>query len=128
MTEVYHFLRLLFVKLGEQHCPDCGDSVEPQTLDAVVASVMRRYRGKGVQVFAPLVVARKGYYTDLAKWAAGRGFSHLRVDGEMLATGSWPRLSRFHEHNIDLPIGEIKATPATESELRTLASTRCRLR
>ena len=52
----------------------------------------------------PLVVARKGYYTDLAKWAAGKGYTHLRVDGEFLPTGNWPRLSRFQEHNIELPV------------------------
>jgi len=42
----------------------------------------------------PLVVARKGYYTDLAKWAAGKGHAELRVDGERLPTARWPRLVR----------------------------------
>ena len=120
MTEVYHFLRLLFVKLGTQYCPDCDVSVEPQTPAAILAKVFRRYKGKKVEVFAPLIVARKGYYTDLAKWAAGRSFSHLRVDGELLPTASWPRLSRFHEHNIDLPVGDLTVDPSEEQTLRTL--------
>src|SRR3546814_12191743 len=49
-------------------------------------------------LLAPLVVARKGYYTDLAQWAAGKGYTHLRVDGAFLPTAKWPRLSRFKEH------------------------------
>ena len=120
LTEVYHFLRLLFMKLGVQHCPDCDVSVEPQTPAAILAKVLRRYRGKQIEVLAPLVVARKGYYTDLAKWAAGRSFTHLRVDGDVLPTANWPRLSRFHEHNIDLPVGQLKVEPRNEEALRVL--------
>ncbi len=122
MTEIYHFLRLLFVKLGTQHCPDCDLPIEPQTLDAIAARMMQRYRGRGVQLLAPLVVARKGYYTDLAKWAAGKGFARLRVDGEMLPTDAWPRLDRFREHDIDLPVGELSLGPREEPRLRELLS------
>ena len=56
---------------------------------------------------APLVVARKGYYTELAKWANKRGYKQLRVDGEMLTTYQWPRLNRFKEHTIELPVAQI---------------------
>ena len=83
LTELYHFLRLLFVKLGEQYCPDCDVSVEPQSVDNIVASTMKQFRNQSVELFAPLVVSRKGYYTDLAKWAKKKGFLTLRVDGEI---------------------------------------------
>ncbi|HET9472733.1 MAG TPA: hypothetical protein VFO82_02505 [Steroidobacteraceae bacterium] len=59
-------------------------------------------------LLAPLVVARKGYYTELAKWANARGYKHLRVDGEMLTTFQWPRLNRFKEHTIELPVAQIQ--------------------
>ena len=52
-------------------------------------------------------MARKGYYTELAKWANARGYKHLRVDGEMLTTYQWPRLNRFKEHTIELPVAQI---------------------
>ncbi len=52
-------------------------------------------------------MARKGYYTELAKWANARGYKHLRVDGEMLTTFQWPRLNRFKEHTIELPVAQI---------------------
>jgi excinuclease ABC subunit A len=118
LTEIYHFLRLLFVKLGTQHCPDCAVPIEPQTVEAIVAQVMRAQRRQTVQVFAPLVVARKGYYTDLAKWAARRGYAALRVDGGMTPTEPWPRLDRFREHDIELPVAELRVEPRREAELR----------
>ena len=70
LTEIYHFLRLLYVKLGTQHCPDCGLAIEPQTAEAILARLLKKWRGREVDLLAPLVVARKGYYTDLAKWAS----------------------------------------------------------
>ena len=120
VTEVYHFLRLLFVKLGTQHCPACDVPIEPQTPDAIVAQLLRRYRDRHVCLLAPLVTARKGYYTDLAKWAANKGFEHLRVDGVLTPTESWPRLDRYKEHDIELRVGEAKATPDGEGALRDL--------
>jgi excinuclease ABC subunit A len=122
MTEIYHFLRLLFVKLGTPYCPECRIPIEPQTPEAILAKLLRDYRGKRVGLLAPLIVARKGYYTDLAKWAKGKGFSHLRVDGKMIPTANWPRLDRFKEHSIELPVAEITVTPKAEAELRTLLS------
>ena len=119
LTEVHHFLRLLYVKLGTQHCPDCRVPIEPQSLDAIVALLLREMRGRKVTVLAPLVVARKGVYTDLAKWALARGCGELRVDGAMLPTAKWPRLDRFREHTIELPVAALKVAPETEPELRT---------
>jgi excinuclease ABC subunit A len=118
LTEVHHFLRLLYVKLGTQHCPDCDVAIEPQSPDAIVARLLRDARGRRIGLLAPLVVARKGYYTDLAKWAAARGYERLRVDGEYLPTRKWPRLDRFREHTIELPVGEIVVVPKAERELR----------
>ncbi|HET8609283.1 MAG TPA: excinuclease ABC subunit UvrA, partial [Burkholderiales bacterium] len=68
----------------------------------------------------PLVVARKGYYTDLAKWARNKGFTHLRVDGTLMPTDRWPRLERFREHDVDLPLGTLKITPQAEREIAAL--------
>ena len=120
LTEVYPFLRLLFVKLGVQHCPECGIPIQPQTPDAIAARLLREYKGKRVAVLAPLITARKGYYTDLAAWAAGKGFEHLRVDGGMVPTAAWPRLDRFKEHTIELPVGSEIVSAERERALREL--------
>jgi len=117
MTEIYHFLRLMFVKLGEQYCPDCGIPISAQSVAAITAQVAKKHRGKKVHLYAPLIVDRKGYYTDLAKWALNKGFTHLRVDGELLPTDNWPRLDRFREHNIDLPVGSMTCDVKNETAL-----------
>ena len=70
-----------YYELGVQHCPDCRIPIEPQSEDAIAARLMTEYRGQRIGLLAPLVVNRKGVYTDLAKWAAGKGYTHLRVDG-----------------------------------------------
>jgi excinuclease ABC subunit A len=118
LTETYHFLRLMYVKLGTQHCPKCDVPIEPQSAESIVARLLREQRNEMVTVLAPLVVSRKGYYTDLAKWAAGKGYKQLRVDGALLPTAKWPRLARFREHTIELPVATLTASPRGERQLR----------
>jgi excinuclease ABC subunit A len=117
LTEIYHFLRLLYVKLGTQYCPDCNVAIEPQSAASIAARLLRDYKGKRIALLAPLVVARKGFYTDLAKWAAKKGFKTLRVDGANLSTSHWPRLSRFKEHTIELPVAEVEVGSKTDTTL-----------
>jgi len=119
-TEVWHFLRLLYVKLGVQHCTKDGTPVRPQSVESIAVQLMRDHRGQHVGLLAPLVVNRKGLYTDLAKWAKARGHTHIRVDGEFLPTDKWPRLDRFKEHTLELPVGDLVIAPEGETELREL--------
>ncbi len=122
-TEVWHFLRLLYVKLGVQHCIHDGTPVAPQTPDSIAAQLMRSFRGQHIGLLAPLVVSRKGVYTELADWARPRGFTHLRVDGNFLPTTNFPRIDRFKEHTIELPVFSLDVTPDNETLLReSLAS------
>jgi excinuclease ABC subunit A len=118
LTELYHFLRLLYMKLGVQHCPDDGTPIRPQSAESIAARILRDYRGQHVGLLAPLVIARKGYYTDLAKWASGKGYTHLRVDGEFVPTAQWPRLDRFREHTIELPVADLVVSAEAEGALR----------
>lgn len=119
-SEVWHFLRLLYVKLGVQHCVHDGTPVTSQSVDAIVAQLLREHRGQHVGLLAPLVVNRKGVYTDLAKWAKARGNTHLRVDGEFVPVAPWPKLDRFREHTIELPVGDLVIEPENEAQLRSM--------
>ncbi|HXH02410.1 MAG TPA: excinuclease ABC subunit UvrA [Candidatus Competibacteraceae bacterium] len=114
LTEIYHFLRLLWMKLGTQFCPRCDVAIEPQSLDSITARLLRAHRGGCVSVLAPLVINRKGVYTEIAKWARGKGYAHLRVDGEYLPTASFPRLDRYREHTLELPVAEQLAVSARD--------------
>lgn len=117
-TEVWHFLRLLYVKLGTQHCVHDGAAVMPQSPESIAAAVLQRFKGQRIGLLAPLVVNRKGVYTELADWARPRGYTHLRVDGEFLPTTGFPRIDRFKEHTIELPVADGVVDPDNEAWLR----------
>ena len=117
-TEVWHYLRLLYVKLGTQHCVKDGAAVQPQSADSIAAQLLKTFRGQHMGLLAPLVSGRKGVYTELADWARPRGFTHLRVDGNFLPTTGFPRIDRFKEHNIELPVASLDVHPANEAALR----------
>ena len=123
LTEIHHFLRLLFVKLGHQHCPDCSIPIAPQPADSIVASILKDYKKQTVGLLAPLVIQRKGIYQDLAKWADARGHDYLRVDGEFQPTAKFPRLDRYKEHTIELPVGSVDVSAKEEGLLRDLVAT-----
>jgi excinuclease ABC subunit A len=118
-TEVWHFLRLLYVKLGTQHCVHDGAAVMPQSPESIAAAILRRYKGQHIGLLSPLVINRKGVYTELADWARPRGHTHLRVDGEFLPTTGFPRIDRFKEHTIELPVADGVVDPANEAWLRS---------
>jgi excinuclease ABC subunit A len=122
-TEVWHFLRLLYVKLGVQHCVHDDSAVQPQTAERIAAQLMTVYKGRHIGILAPLVISRKGVYTELADWARPRGYTHLRVDGEFLPTTGFPRIDRFKEHTIELPVADIMVKPENEAALRQALAT-----
>jgi excinuclease ABC subunit A len=122
-TEVWHFLRLLYVKLGTQHCVQDGTPVAPQTPDSIAAQLLKTFRGQHIGLLAPLVMNRKGVYTELADWARPRGFTHLRVDGNFLPTTGFPRIDRFKEHTIELPVFSLTVQPEQEAQLRQALAT-----
>jgi excinuclease ABC subunit A len=109
VTEVYHFLRLLFAKTGTQFCPECDLPVEKQNLGTIVKQVEVAAKRGPLKVLAPLVKARKGFHTDVARWAERQGFETLYVDGKLIPVSSFKKLERFKEHTIDVVVGSIDA-------------------
>ncbi len=118
LTEIYHFLRLLFVKLGVQHCPDCGvadrraeprrdsrEGHEALPRQAHLAARAARDRPQGLLHRA----RRLGVEPRLRDAARRRRSSRRRT--------RWPRLDRFKEHDIELPVAEIDVRPAAGREL-----------
>lgn len=101
VTEIYHFLRLLYAKLGVQHCPVSGEPVVSQTPEAIEKQIRNlRRKHKGLEILAPLVRARKGYHTDVAAAAAKRGITKLLVDGKFTDTDGFHPLKRYQPHDI----------------------------
>jgi len=110
LTEIYHYLRLLYSKLGTQHCPGCDRKLSAQTQSAIVDQIRRRYPKKSATVLAPKVFGRKGFHKDVLARALKQGIKKARIDGKITALKAGQALSRYHEHNIDLVIGRLPAT------------------
>ncbi len=102
VTEVAHYLRLLFAKLGTPHCPDHGLPVEQRSVDELL-EIARSQRGR-LDLLAPAIEARKGVYLDLFTAAARAGITDAIVDGARVFTEDPPRLNRQREHDISLVI------------------------
>lgn len=118
MTELYHFLRLLYVKLGHQYCPDCDVEVVPKSFETIFSEILTDYKSQTLWVLAPLVMKRKGIYNDLAKWANKKGYKELRVDGKFVSTENFPKLARYKDHTIELPVACLEVNPNDEKALK----------
>jgi excinuclease ABC subunit A len=100
VTEIAHYLRLLYAKVGELHCPKCDTVVEAARPDDLFEGLRRG--GGNVTIYAPAVRARKGTYLDLFTAASRAGIQTARVDGAIAAIDPPPRLAKTKEHTIDL--------------------------
>ena len=110
VTEVYHFIRLLFARLGTQYCPDCQIPVEAQTRDELGRRLRGELRQRGdLLLLAPVVKNRKGFHTDVAEWAASHGYAEVRADGKFYSTTERMRLDRFREHDVEIVVGVLDA-------------------
>ncbi len=110
VTEIYHFIRLLFARLGTQYCPDCQVAVEAQTRDELGRRLREELHARGdLLLLAPVVKNRKGFHTDVAEWAANHGYAEVRADGKLYPTTERLRLDRFREHNVEIVTGVLEA-------------------
>ncbi len=109
VTEIHHFIRLLFARLGTQHCPDCHLPVTAQTKDQVGRQLQTEIKRRGdLLLLAPVVKNRKGFHTDVAEWAAKHGYAEIRADGKIHATKDRLRLDRFREHDVEIVVGVLE--------------------
>lgn len=113
ITEIHHFLRLLYSKLGRQHCPDCGRELEALSVDQILAFVQKDAREGSPKLLAPIVRGRKGIYRDLFMRLAKMGYEEVRVDGRWLPLKPTPELARHSEHDIELLIADFSKAPTS---------------
>ena len=105
VTEIYHFFRLLFSKVGIQHCPDSGVPVvsqTPQAIEKQVRALLKEH--KSLRILAPVLKARKGYHKEFAEAASKSGFSEMFIDGSLVLTDEFQPLKRHQAHDIDFVI------------------------
>ena len=111
ITEVYDYLRLLFARIGVQHCPNDGTRLSRQTPQQIVDRILTLPEGTRFQVLAPVVRGRKGEYATLLEDIAGQGFVRARIDGEVSDIAEFlkrdERLARYEQHHIEIVIDRL---------------------
>lgn len=101
LTEVYHFLRLMFAKLGVQYCPKCLIPISTGGVSSVMDALLQRYNGQKVSILAPMVSGRKGFHKQSLKRAYKAGCSWVRIDGKIYPSAHPPELDRYRDHWIE---------------------------
>src|SRR6266542_1117465 len=104
IIEVYDYLRLLFARVGEPHCPVCGEAISRQTPQQIVDRVLAMPEGTRFQVLAPVVRGRKGEYADLFAELQSKGYARARVDGVVHPLTEPPTLKKQEKHTIEVVI------------------------
>ncbi|TDC80062.1 excinuclease ABC subunit UvrA [Micromonospora sp. KC606] len=117
ITEVYDYLRLLFARVGEPHCPVCGERISRQSPQQIVDRVLAMAEGTRFMVLAPVVRGRKGEYVDLFAELQSKGYARARVDGVVHQLTEPPRLKKQEKHTIEVVIDRLSVKPSAKQRL-----------
>jgi excinuclease ABC subunit A len=118
VTEIYDFLRLLFARVGNPHCPRCGRRISSQTPQQILERILNVSSGEKVKILSPVVKGRKGEYQRLFERLRRKGFLRARVDGEFRELEEEIILERTKKHNIDLLVDEVRASAGVKDRLK----------
>jgi excinuclease ABC subunit A len=118
VTEIHDYLRLLYASVGTPHCPSCGATIRPQTVQQMVDRVLELPEGTRLVIYAPYVRGKKGEYKKQLQQMAREGFLRARIDGQTVElTGEPPNLDKQKKHSIDIVIDRIVVKPGIEKRL-----------
>ena len=117
VTEVSHYLRLIWARIGVLHCVDCEVPIAARPASQLVHDLKRRFGAKTVALLAPVVRGRKGIHRELLKKAMKDGFTEARIDGELRTLEAGMKLDRYTEHDVELVVGR---APGRSAELLPL--------
>ncbi|HSL24401.1 MAG TPA: excinuclease ABC subunit UvrA [Vicinamibacterales bacterium] len=117
VTEIYDYLRLLFANIGVPHCPQCGSAITSQSLERIVDMVMLNPPEERINVLAPIVRGRKGEFKKELAALRARGFTKVRVDGELRSLDDDIRLDRRRNHTIEVVVDRLILKGGVERRL-----------
>ena len=113
VTEVSHYLRLIWARIGVLHCVDCELPIAVRPAAQLIRDVKRQFGTKTVTLLAPVVRGRKGIHRELLKKAIKDGFTEARIDGTIESLEPGMKLDRYTEHDVELVVGRAPATSPT---------------
>src|SRR2546426_676215 len=117
ITEIYDYLRLLFARLGVQHCPNCDTRMERQSIQEMVEALMARCAGQRLTLLGPLVRGRKGEYKKELEAVRRQGYLRARIDGAWVDLEQPPKLARTKRHDIDIVVDRLTLREDSRSRL-----------
>lgn len=107
VTEIYDYLRLLYARVGHQHCPKCGREMSQQTLQQIVDAVLSVPEGSRILLLAPLVQGRKGEYKNIFEEMRRSGYVRVRVDGTIMDLSEEIELDKQKKHTIEVVVDRL---------------------
>jgi len=117
ITEIHDYLRLLFARAGDPHCPEHGVGLAAQSVSQMVDHVLGLAEGTRLLILAPLIAGRKGEQHDLFDELRAQGFVRIRIDGAVHALDDVPKLARNKKHTIDVVVDRLKVGPEAMQRL-----------
>ncbi|HEY6192940.1 MAG TPA: excinuclease ABC subunit UvrA [Bacteroidota bacterium] len=117
VTEIYDYLRLLFARVGVQHCTNCGRVVQKQSVDQIIDAIMEYPKGAKIQILAPVVRGRKGHYRELFEEIVRDGYLRVRIDGEVREIGKAMQIDRYKVHDIEIVVDRLAIKPEMRSRV-----------
>lgn len=117
-TEIYDYLRVLFARVGVQHCPKCGKEISGQSSQQIVDRILSMEKGTRLMIMAPLIKGRKGEHVEVMKGARREGLVRIRLDGKVLDIGDHiPALNKKVKHTIEAVVDRLAITDGIRTRL-----------
>jgi excinuclease ABC subunit A len=126
VTEIHDYLRLLFARVGDPHCPTHGNKLDSQSISQMVDHVLTLPADTKLAILSPVVVERKGEHADVLMELRAKGFTRLRVDGKLAEIDAVPKLAKTHKHSIDIVVDRVKVKPDIKQRLAESFEAACR--
>src|SRR5262245_10429937 len=127
ITEIYDYLRLLFARLGVQHCPNCGTRLQRQSVQEIVDQILEGHEGRKVAVLAPIVRGRKGEYRKELEETRRPGFLRARIDGGWVELDPLPKLARHKRHGLEIVVDRFTVEARNRTRLADSVETALKL-
>lgn len=117
ITEIHDYLRVLFARVGQGHCPKCDSKIEAQSREQILARTLSFAPGERLLILAPVVREQKGEFKDFFEEMTRRGYVRARVDGRLVRLTDQLQLDRQMRHNIDIVVDRLKADAKSRPRL-----------
>ena len=117
VTEIHDYLRLLFARVGEPHCPEHGIGLAAQSVSQMVDQVLQLPTDTRLMILAPVVTGRKGEQAELFDELRAQGFVRVRLDGEVYDIDALPKLQKTKKHTIEVVVDRLKISPEIKQRL-----------